>query len=92
MPMTVRDLSIRYSLFAIRYSLFAVRCSLHLNPFHGHKLWSLPNVIITPYAGGFYGDYRARVARDRAQHALVFGRGLWRDGRSGRVGWVEPRV
>jgi D-2-hydroxyacid dehydrogenase (NADP+) len=27
----------------------------------GHKLWSLPNVIITPHAGGFYDDYPARA-------------------------------
>ena len=27
----------------------------------GHKLWSLPNVIVTPHAGGFYDDYPARA-------------------------------
>jgi D-2-hydroxyacid dehydrogenase (NADP+) len=27
----------------------------------GHKLWSLPNVIITPHAGGFYDEYPARA-------------------------------
>jgi len=27
----------------------------------GHKLWSTPNVIITPHAGGFYDDYPARA-------------------------------
>jgi D-2-hydroxyacid dehydrogenase (NADP+) len=27
----------------------------------GHRLWSMPNVIITPHAGGFYDDYPARA-------------------------------
>src|SRR5262249_37325990 len=27
----------------------------------GYKLWSLPNVIVTPHAGGFYDDYPARA-------------------------------
>jgi D-2-hydroxyacid dehydrogenase (NADP+) len=27
----------------------------------GHLLWSMPNVIITPHAGGFYDDYPARA-------------------------------
>jgi D-2-hydroxyacid dehydrogenase (NADP+) len=27
----------------------------------GHKLWSAPNVIITPHAGGFYDDYPMRA-------------------------------
>jgi len=27
----------------------------------GHKLWSLPNVVITPHAGGFYDEYPARA-------------------------------
>jgi phosphoglycerate dehydrogenase-like enzyme len=27
----------------------------------GHRLWSMPNVIITAHAGGFYDDYPARA-------------------------------
>jgi len=51
----------------------------------GHKLWSLPNVIITPHAGGFYDDYPARAWPTIAHNMRCFLAGDW----AGMVNRVE---